>query len=377
MNPSVIPPDAQQKIHFIPKDFVDHWADELTLFGIPAEERPNKEDIVSELLRDLFYDTQNYQDKSRICYQGEYFKFFAGKYSKDELSARYMRELMDLKDEQAFVEIMNKAIQQGKADFLVHKLKQYVEDDTIPKDIPTILTRCISIQDAVYRDWAQSHDFATYPKDFNQIGQFRPVYSNLLLTDKGKEIKEKDEIERIKAVYAENGQYAWLASSLMLPISDSRDMSFVYGQELHLELRESLIRRFIKGELVDNPFIREKITAIPLLRDEYKVYWEEQFKEYVRTSPEPMAWLYMLLQPAGDLLEWNYLMYHNLVGDGVLDYYAKDMLGLELPQEIGADLTQISSSHNGAALTATNFSHHPFLIAAKKWWDEKNGIKKE
>ncbi len=63
---------------------------ELTLFDIPAEERPNKEDLVSELLRDLFYDTQNYQKKSRICFLGEYFKFFAGKYSKSELSFQYI-----------------------------------------------------------------------------------------------------------------------------------------------------------------------------------------------------------------------------------------------------------------------------------------------
>ena len=98
-----------------------------TLFDIPAEERPNKEDIVSELLRDLFYDTQNYQNKSRICFFGEYFKFFAGKYSKKELSSQYMRELIELQNEAAFEETMNKAIGQRKSEFLIHKLKQYIE----------------------------------------------------------------------------------------------------------------------------------------------------------------------------------------------------------------------------------------------------------
>ena len=345
--------------------------DDLTLFGIPAEERPNKEDVVSELLRDLFYDTHNFQVKSRICYMGEYFKFFAGKYSKNELSAQYVNELMDLSSDMAFEERVNQTVQQGKAEFLIHKLKQYIEDETITKDIPIVLKRCISIQDAVYRYWAQKQNFVASPKDYCQIGHFRPVYANLLLVDNRNVINEKQEIERIKAIYAENTQYAWLASSLILPISDDRNTSYVYGQKLFLDLRESLIRRFINEEMADEPFTQEKIAAIPMLRNVYQVYWEEWFKEYVRNCPEPMAWLYILLKPSGESLVWNYNVYSNLVGDDVLDSYAKDSLGLELSQELRQDLAQISGMHYGAALTTTNFNHHPFLIAAKKWWDEK------
>lgn len=359
-------PDQQDRA-----DEKDTVVDELTLFAIPAQERPNIEDIVSELMRDLFYDTLNYQEKSRICYIGEYFKFFAGKYSKSELTAQYMKDLMELPRESLFEETVNLAIQQGKAEFLVHKLKQYIEDETIIKDIPMVLNRCIKIQDTVYRDWAQRQEYASNPKDYDQIGQFRPVYTNLLLVDKRNVVNEKQEKERIKAVYAENDQFVWLASSLLLPLSEDRNMKFVYGPELHLELRESLIRRFIETQLAVSPFEREKIMAIPMLRDVYRVYWDERFKEYVGASQEPMAWLYMLLKPSGDLLEWNHFFYNNLVGDGVLDYYAKDMLGLDLPQDISLDLTQISGIHNGAVLTATNFGHHPFLVAAKKWWAER------
>lgn len=346
-------------------------ADKMTLFGIPAEERPNKEDIVSEVLRDLFYDTQNYQKKSRICFLGEYFKFFAGKYSKSELSFQYMNEMMTLPSESAFEEKMNQAVHQGKAEFLIHKLKQYIEDETITKDIPSVLKRCITIQGAVYRDWAKSRDAIASPYDYCQIGQFRPVYSNLLLVNNREVIQEKQEIERIKSFYAENTQYAWLASSLTLPISDDRNMSYVYGQEMFLELRESLIQRFIEKELTVNPFEREKIMAIPLLRDVYRVYWDEHFKEYVRNSSEPLAWLYRLLKPSGDSLEWNYVVYNNLVREGVLDSYAIDSLGLDLPQEIIQDLAQISGAHNGTALSKINFNHHPFLVVAKKWWDAK------
>ena len=341
-----------------------------SLFEIPAQERPNKEDIVSDLLRDLFYDTMNFQGKSRICYLGEYFKFFAGKYSKSELSGKFMKELMELQSELDFEKIMNKAVEQGKSDFLVHKLKQYIEDEVIIKDIPTVLRRCITIEDAVYRDWAQRQSYSNSPKLFYEIGQFRPVYSNLLVVDNGSVISDGEEIERFKAIYAENRHYAWLASSLRVPVYEDRSLSFVYGQELHRELKEGLIRRFIAEELAEKPFEREKIEAIPMLRGMYSVYWEEQFKEYVKKIPEPMAWLYMLLRPSGDLLQWDYNVYSNLVGDGLLDYYAKDSLGLELPSEICEDLAIIGVNHS-TALTATNFGHHPFLVAAKKWWDEK------
>lgn len=281
-----------------------------------------------------------------------------------------MNEMMTLPSEPAFEEKMHQAVRQGKAEFLIHKLKQYIEDETITKDIPTVLKRCITIQDAVYRDWAKSRDAFASPYDYCQIGQFRPVYSNLLLVNNGEVIQEQQEIERIKAFYAEITQYAWLASSLTLPINDDRNMSFVYGQELFLELKESLIRRFIEVELAVNPFEQEKIMAIPMLRDVYSNYWDEHFKEYVRNSSEPLAWLYRLLKPSGKLLEWNSMVYSNLVGEGALDSYAKERLGLDLPQEISQDLAQLYGK-NVAALAETNFNHHPFLVAAKKWWDEK------
>lgn len=345
--------------------------DVLTLFEIPAEERPNKEDIVSELLRDLFYDTENYQDKSRICFFGEYFKFFAGKYSKSELSFQYMKDLLELQSETTFEETVNQVVKQGKSEFLVHKLKQYIEDKTIKKDIPILLQRCIVIQDAVYRHWSQWKTAANSPRDFCQIGQFRPVYMNLLLVDKKDVVSDTKEIERIKDIYAENKQYAWLASSLMLTIYDDQNMAFIFGQELHLKLREGLIRRFIAEEMAENPFEPEKIKAIPLLNSMYNYYWEKHFKEFVRNSPEPKAWLYILLKPSGDSLEWNEFYCRNLVGDGVLESYAKEFLGLELSQEISQDLAQLLGMQYGASLTAMNFEHHPFLVEAKKWWDAK------
>ena len=108
----------------------------------------------------------------------------------------------------------------------------------------------------------------------------------------------------------------------------------------------------------------------------YHVYWEERFKEYVGESAEPMTWLYILFKPIeGDLLGWNSVYYNNLVGEGFLDNYAKETLGLELSQEIKTDLAQISGMHYGASLTAMNFENHPFLVEAKKWWDAKEDKK--
>ncbi len=341
----------------------------LSLFDIPAEERPNKEDILCDLLRDLFYDTQNYQDKSRICYSGEYFKFFAGKYSRNELSSQYMKELMEQPSETTFEETIHQVIKQGKTEFLIHKLKHYIEDKKITKDIPFVLNRCLIIQDAIYQDWSHKQSIAISPLDFNKEGKFQFVYSNLLLVDKKDVVTNIKEFERVKALYSVSKQYTWLASSLNLPLSEDRDFSFVYGQKQLHQLQENLIRRFIVEELADTPFKKEKIQAIPVLRSMYHVCWEEHFREYVRNSPEPQAWLYILLKPSGDILEWNYVYYHNLVDGRVLDCYAKESLGLELTQELETDLAQISGAVYGAAITAANFEHHLFFVEAKKWWD--------
>ena len=154
-------------------------------------------------------------------------------------------------------------------------------------------------------------------------------------------------------------------------------MFFVYGQDMHLKLKEDLIKRFIAEEMAKDPFDIGKIMAIPMLRYMYHVFWDEQFKEYVRNSHDPMAWLYILFKPSGNFLDWNYEYYHNLVGDGTLYSYASDIYESGLPQEITSDLHQISGLQNIAALSSTNFNHHPILVEAKKWWDAKKGKKKE
>ena len=343
----------------------------LTLFEIPSEERPNKEDIVSELLRELFYDSINFQEKNRICYDGEYFKFFAGKYSKDELSAQYMKETMELSSDSLFEDRITQAVRQGKKEFLIHKLKQYIEDETICKDIPIVLNRCIIIQDAIYRDWAKNKNYPRYPKDFDEIGQFWAVYSNLLLVDKTKVVIDKTEIERIKTIYAQNAMNTWLASSLTLPHREEHNMFFVYGSELHCELKESLIHRFIEKELTENPFETENIMAIPMMIKLNKIYWNQLFKEYINHYSDPMEWLYMLLKPSGDLLEWNDVVCDNLVNYSNFKDYAETFLGLKLTQDISQDLSQISYIHEHRSLTQTAIEQHPFLIKAKEWWDAK------
>ena len=227
------------------------------------------------------------------------------------------------------------------------------------------------IQDAVYRDWAKKQSFGKDPIDYLQIDQFHVVYMNLLIVDKKGIITDLQEIERVKALYAENNLYIWLAASLKLPIDVNHDMLFVYGQELHIKLKENLIRRFITEELSETPFEINKIKTIPMLKSMHRAYWDEQFKKYVSDSPEPMAWLYILLKPSGDLLAWNYEYYHNLVEESTLYSYASDIIGFDISQELSYDLHEVSGMHNGAALSSANFCHHPFLVEAKKWWDSK------
>ena len=345
-----------------------------TLRDIPAIERPNKEDIVSELLRELFYDTQNFQKKSRICYIGEYFKFFAGKYSKSELSALYMRELMESPSETDFEDKVKQTIQQGKTDFLVHKLKQYIEDEKISKDIPVVLKRCIAIEDVIYRDWAQKRGFPTSPKDYCQLRQFSPVFSNLLLVGSENVVTDSAEIDRVRSLFAKNKQYAWLATSLLLPINEEYNMSFVYGQDIFNELKENLIRRFVTDELKVNPFEQEKIVVIPILKKLNITVWDNLFRVHIKNSLDPMAWLYILLEPYGDSLRWNRMICHNLVDTSQLDFYANDFLNIKLPLEISSDLAKLSVQSNIESLSKHDFEQHPFLVDAKKWWDEKKKI---
>ena len=62
---------------------------------------------------------------------------------------------------------------------------------------------------------------------------------NLLIADKKSVVTNAQEIEKVNSFYEENKQYAWLASSLTLPISDDHNMSFVYGQKISCSYKKS------------------------------------------------------------------------------------------------------------------------------------------
>lgn len=342
----------------------------LSLKDIPSIERYNKEDIVSEIISDLFLDTQNYQEKNRICYLGEYFKFFAGKYSKDELSAQYMKETMELSSDSLFEDRITQAVRQGKKEFLIHKLKQYIEDKNIRKDIPFVLKRCITIQDVMYHDWSNGHT-SYYPKDYCKMNLFFPVYYNLLTESEENIITDESEIEKITSIYDENSHYTWLACSLLFPINEFYKVHYVYGDRLRSKLKARLIKRFIEEELTENPFEAEKIMAIPMMIGLNRKYWNHLFKGYINNYSDPMVWLYILFKPSGDSLEWNDLICDNLVENGDFVDYAKIFLGLEVTQDISQDLSQISYIHEHRSLTQTAIEQHPFLIKAKEWWDAK------
>lgn len=360
-----------QKIASVMNRSNNHQQDEnnhtekITLFELPTHERRNNEDMVSDLLWDLFSDRNNYQRKDRICYEAEYFKFFAGKYSNSEFSFEYFKDLMRLSDVK-FDKALIQTVEQGKLDFLLHKFKQYIEENRLNLDIPMALQRCLKIHDVAYKDYVQSQSHYVSPKDFCEFDKFSYIYRRLLTGDRDKFVTETRVLERIKSIYANNKQYHWLAYSLAM-----QDLSIVDGNGLILEMKKNLIRRFIKEELSMNPFEREKLEAIPMLKEMYSVYWEEKFKAYIKECQEPMAWLYILFEPYGSSLRWSVVAYHNLVYDyGLLDTYANS-LELDLSPEISKDLTLISTPNYLKKIDETVISLHPFLIEAKKWWDNR------
>lgn len=340
--------------------------EKLTLFDLPTIERPNNEDMVSDLLRDLFYDRTNYQKKDRICYEAEYFKYFAGKYSKDELSCEYIKGMLELSDPM-FDDAVIQTVEQGKSAFLLHKLKQHIEENRMDLDIHVVLQRCLRIQDSVYRFWVQNQSQYVSPMDFSEAYFFSSVYSNLLLVDSGEVVTDKDAIDNVKSIYANNQLFSWLAYSLTLQPMNQR--SYVYGIELLMEMKKTLIHRFINEELSDNPFKREKLEAIPMLRNMYQSYWDQEFSNYIDSYHEPKAWLYMLLEPFNNTLRWNVVTCHNLVNDFSLVTYATDYLKLTLSYNEIHDLKAIPLPIL-SYLDETTISHNPFLIEAKKWWSE-------
>lgn len=355
-------------------DVKDEYQD---LQDIIDKTRPTKQDIISDILNDLFADSINYQTKLRICFESEYFKYFAGEYSKQQISNKRVCELVSLPKSE-FESQLALIFRQDQGGSLIHKLEWFVEEHK-EYDKVDLLPKLVDTFKAIYN----SHLIENPSLHLSKIeywqgcGVFRIINRMYEYSDGEEIVFNKSEIEHHEN-YISNTEHLEELALFFSSIRPNDHYHFIYGDELLVKWKESIINRFIKECLTKNPFSEDNISAIISMDVLYPVYWNNQFKALIQKSKNPSEWLYRFITiDTNGNPGWNYSYIMNLCQGSIFKIFVqsmfKDLVDKgRVDKALYEDMLNIHTTTDTSIFYDVNIGHHPFVLAAIKWWKKHN-----
>lgn len=339
----------------------------VSLESIIQNARIDPNDALKDVIYKLFGSEADVKDADRICYKNEFFKYFAGRYRVNEVSTAEAFAITESPKEEFVSSIAHLNVEQRNS--FIHKLLYYVEEGKY-KDRIDLLKKLLIFAEVHFSN-AKCSLASLYRKSTVEqvvIGLFIttvPPQSPL-----SKELKR--EKESFLQLYSEDTRFQLL--SLVLS-SIKRQLgldSFVYGNQFAVDLQEFLINRFINDELSLHPFSKETYSIIPYMREMYPVFWEESFIKYVRSSPEPMAFIYSMIKVDKETsrIVWNQAYIDALVDNGTIpgfQLFARKMVGDNIESSVAADMDTLDVGRS----SDLDEEKHPFIKAAMDWYRSK------
>jgi hypothetical protein len=334
-----------------------------TLSSIREEVQLDPFNALKGIIFQLFGSSTDSKKADRICYEKEYFKYFAGHYKKDEMSSSKAFSLLELKPSQFDKELAAINSETSIKSF-IHKALIYVSEGRY-NDRVDILKKLLKLAEKCFSSENVSMETLYRGSELESV-----VFNLFMRLEKSEEALEdslRAEKDSLLQLIGDDSRFDFL-SMFLKTWSIDENWHFVYGDDLPIEMREFLIERFISEKVKVSPFADETVRLMPYIRNMYPVLWEERFKDHVRRGDEPLAWLYNMItvNSKGEIV-WN-LRYIYALGDNIvnLKIFASELLGdsNEIEQGVLADMGVLNVGVNGKSLTE---SRHPFVAAAMNW----------
>lgn len=331
---------------------------------------PKKEQIVCELIGELFGGRGNYRVKSRICYSYEYFKYFSGKYRRNEMSDQDAFRLLRSKDDDFANNILT-VIQENKDDAFIHKLIKYIEEQEYKR--LDVLKKIIILFDALVTEVSNEFEIFDETSFFVNKHIYAAVYELYIVgytklnsqSDLGLNLESTDH----QTFFERDTRYRKLAIILNALRKDAHN-ELIFQDNMIQCWRDQLIDRFFENKLLKEPFEKDTIEAIHTMRMLNSHKWDERFSAYAKATADPMEWIYRLVKYEKGTLMWNFDFIDSMEKDMfALDGYAVRILWDSLDVIIKEDLGNLRTSN---PITVEQMGSHKFLQEALVWWKKKN-----
>ena len=339
---------------------------------------PEKTELIKYLLVDLWLNTSGNMDLRRICFTSQYFIYFAGRYSKTEMSYGEALLLFSLQ-EKSFVKEVSTIISHKK-ESLIHKLNIIVENRSI--DRMSLLQNIIQLTIIDFKNYSSHQEplLLSY-FDYYKTQQYTPIIRRLYLQQRDEIIDNQCLFETHKTIFKKCEQYMAGAFAIcaMKPIYSDVDRRYisVFSEEQTKVFSYILINNFYTQLFKKDPFGDKTIEAIPCIRMANSVYWEKLFVKYVREMKNPMEWLYRLfhLNESKDGLYWDSAMVLAVFGEfpqmDTFDVLAEKLVGKELLEEYREGMNLINPNNTDFS-TIEKINKKPFTKAAYEWWKSRS-----
>lgn len=344
-----------------------------TLPKVIDKASPQKTELIKYLLNDLWPDAVEKVDLRRIRYMSQYFMYFAGRYSKTELSDSEALLLFSLQGDD-FTKKVSAIISQKK-DSLIHKLNIIVENRSVD--------RLILLNNIMHLSLIDFQNYISVPEplplnyfEYYRIQQYTSIIQHLYMQQHDEKIERERLFETHKSFFKTCKQYAAGAFAIyaMRPFYSEVDGKYtsVFSKEQVDNLSKILIDSFYSEVFTKKPFGEKTIKEIPCIRVANNKYWDDLFVKYVRKYKNPMEWLFniFVLNKTRDGLLWNSDMVLAVLGEypklDSFDVVAENLVGKDALNDYKQGMEYINPNHTDFS-TIEKVNSKPFTKAAFEW----------
>lgn len=332
---------------------------------------PSSQKIIADLLKDMFSSSS---PMNGICYESEYYKYFAGNYSKTQISYKESRDLFFTQQEEEFMSAVERVFEDNREDSFIHQIMRMAREGEL-YDLVDAFRKMIYLFDTFFSKESPNYRYPDKISCFNGC-QIRSIIQNVFLCDEGNkknpDTKQFEEFEKYIGEVKELDTAAIFLHACRL----GEPYRFIFGDDVLNNFQDKIRHRFINERMQVNPFDRDNIKSIPMIRVLNEIEWEDCFRKLALTSECPLEWLYRIITIEGSDLKWNYDYFFSVYGE--YSYFAdiakKYFSGL-ISDEIEQDLIAMKDINNRIPLLVAEQRKHPFVMAAKNWLQAHDKVK--
>lgn len=338
---------------------------------------PEKTELIKYLLVELWSDTTENVNLRRIRYISQYFMYFAGRYSKTELSDSEALLLFSLQG--ADFDRKVSTIVSQKKDALIHKLNIIVDNRSIDRIV--LLRNILQLSILDFQNYSKKKDYLLLGYyEYYKAQQYTQIIKKLYIKQTNEIINNDGLFDDHKSFFEKCQQYAAgaFAINAMRPFYSETDGRYIslFSKEQVEALSKILIDNFYSKVFITDPFGDKTIKDIPCIRVANEKYWDGLFVKYVQKYEDPMEWLFRLfeLSESRDGLHWNSEMVLAVLGEypklDSFDVVAENLVGKDALNDYKQGMEYINPNHTDFS-TKEKVNSKPFTKAAYEWLTTK------